>query len=429
MRRRPLLLYLAVLSAPTSLAAQEAGGADVSAEPLATLLVILAGLIATLFGAAGFAMIEAGLVRAKNAASSCLKALGAMAVAGLAAWLVGAELASSVEKGGFLGEFRLWSPADEEGSAAAATGAVWLYYAALFGMTPMIVAGCVAERTRLGPFLLFAAMLSGLIAPIAAGWVWGGGYLAEDWRFSDVAGATVIHSVGGWAALAGALVVGPRRGKFAQGRVTSTPGGALPLAGVGAILLWAGLIAVAVGADLALSTPGDAVAAGRIAANVHVAGCGGALAAIVAAGFSYRKIDLALVLNGGLGGLIAIAAEPLTPAVWQAAIIGAFAGVITTAGAALLERVRIDDVVGAIPRHLFCGVWGSLAASWTNEEASVLGQAIGVAVVAIFSFGVSALVWTALRYSVGVRPDAEREAAGLDLSETGREAFPGLRIG
>ena len=287
-----------------------------------------------------------------------------------------------------------------------------------------IVSGAIAERAKFAAFVLFTAALTGLIYPVIASWDWGKGYLDAEWRFSDFAGATIVHSTGGWAALAGALVIGPRRGKYNGRRVAPLPGSNIPLATLGAFILWFGWFGFNGGSQLAIGTIGDAVSVATVIVNTNMAAAGGVIAAIIMTGLIYKRVDLTIVLNGAIGGLVSITAEPLTPAVWQAVLIGAMGGVIVTVGVPMLDRLKIDDVVGAIPAHLFCGVWGTLIAPWTNSDASLTGQIVGVAMVGGFAFTMSALFWVMLKYSIGARVNAEHEQLGLDRAELGIEAYP-----
>ncbi|MEK7265278.1 MAG: ammonium transporter, partial [Pseudomonadota bacterium] len=240
----------------------------------------------------------------------------------------------------------------------------------------------------------------------------------------DVAGSTLVHSVGGWAALAGALIAGPRRGKFQGRRMTPLPGSNLPLAALGVFILWFAWFGFNAGSQLAIGAIGDAIAVSTIIVNTNMAASGGVIAAVVMTSMIYKRVDLTIVLSGAIGGLVSISADPLSPAIWQAVLIGAMGGVIVTVGSPLLDRLKIDDVVGSASAHLLCGIWGTLVVVWTNSEASILGQLVGVVMVGAFAFGTSALVWTALRFSIGLRVGAEEEAQGLDLTELGLEAYP-----
>ncbi len=423
-----LLRHAAFLTAiiwPCAAHAQEAAPAsETSVFVLNTLLLVFCGMV-VMFMAAGFSMLEAGLVRSKNAAAICLKNLGAYSLAGMMTWLVGYNLIYGVEPGGLLGRFALWAPEDVDPVAKGVAASADFFFQLVFVATAAsIVSGALAERIKLSAFIVFTGALAGLIYPVAASWEWGKGYLDADWKFVDFAGSTVVHSVGGWAALAGALVLGPRRGKYSGRRVTPLPGSNLPLATLGTFILWFGWFGFNAGSQLAVGTIADAISVSTIVVNTNMAASGGVIAAIVMTSMIYKRVDLTIVLNGAIGGLVSITADPLSPAIWQAVLIGAMGGVIVTVGVPLLDRLKVDDVVGAVPAHLFCGVWGTLVVVWTNSDASILGQAFGVVMVGIFSFSVSALVWTALKFSIGVRVTAEHELVGLDRIELGLEAYP-----
>lgn len=425
--KRMAFAALAFLT-PTLASAQEAAPAsETSVFVFNTLFLLAAGIFALVI-VAGFTMIEAGLVRSKNAAAISLQNLVAYALAAAMFWLTGYNLWHGVEPGGFLGDFAMWSPRDLDPVAVGAASASRFFFETGYvAIAAAIVAGALAERLRLSALVVFTGFLAGLILPVAASWSWGKGYLAADWKFYDYAGATVVHAVGGAAALAGALVIGPRRGKYHGRRVTPLPGSNLPLAALGALLVWIGLLVFAAAGEGGVASVGDALAVSSAMVKVNIGAAGGVLAAMVMTSLIYKRIDLTIVLNGAVGGLVSLSADPLSPALWQAALVGAMGGVIVTVGAPMLDRLKIDDVVGAIPAHLFCGVWGTLIIAWTNPEAALLGQIVGVLMICGFAFAMSALVWIALRFSIGARPPADQEIAGLDRAELGLEAYPEFR--
>ena len=424
-----LLLTAALAFASGSAFAQDAAqdigpASETSVFVFNSFFFLLSGMI-VMFMSAGFCLVETGLVRAKNAAAISLKNVSIYAIASIMVWLTGYNLIFGVEKGGFLGTFGLWAPSDADPAGVGrASSAFWFFQAVFVATSASIVSGALAERVKFWALMIFTMVLTGLIYPIAASWEWGGGYLDAEWGFADFAGSTIVHSVGGWAALAGALIIGARRGKYQGKRVTPMPGSNLPLAALGVFILWLGWFAFNGGSQLALGSVTDALAVAKVIVNTNMAAAGGVVAALIMTSVIYKKIDITIVLNAAIGGLVAITAEPLTPAIWQAVFIGAFGGVIVTAGVPLLDRLKIDDVVGAIPAHLFCGVWGTLVVPWTNTNATILGQLVGVAMVAVFAFGVSALIWVAIKYSIGARVSAEAELAGLDKAELGLEAYP-----
>ncbi|MEE2690353.1 MAG: ammonium transporter [Pseudomonadota bacterium] len=424
------LLTAALLLSATAVVAQEPSGeiqpaTDTSEYVFNTLSFLIMGMV-VMFMAAGFCMLEAGLVRSKNAATICLKNIAVYSVAGLMVWLVGYNLLYGVEPGGLLGRFEIWAADDANplDDTRFAAGADWYFQMVFVATAASIVSGALAERIKLWSFMIFAAVLTGVIYPIEASWAWGKGYLDAVWSFKDFAGSTVVHATGGWAALAGALVLGPRNGKYEGGRVHPMPGSNLPLAALGTFILWLGWFGFNGGSRLALGTIPDAIAIAGIFVNTNMAACSGVVAAMVLTQIIYKKVDLTVVFNGAIGGLVSITAEPLAPAIWQAVIVGAFGGVIVTVAVPLLDRLKIDDVVGAIPAHLLCGVWGTLIVPWSNHDASVIGQIVGIAMVGLFVFVMSILVWLVLKYTFGIRVAPEHERLGLDRVELGLEAYP-----
>ncbi|MCL4116140.1 UNVERIFIED_CONTAM: hypothetical protein GTU68_043880 [Idotea baltica] len=289
--------------------------------------------------------------------------------------------------------------------------------------TASIVSGALAERIKLWPFLAFVVVLTAVIYPIQASWKWGGGFL-DAAGFLDFAGSTVVHSVGGWAALAGALILGPRIGKYTKdGRVVPFLGSNLPLATLGTFCLWLGWFGFNGASQLAMGTVGDVTDISRIFANTNAAAAAGALAALILTQLIYKKADLTMILNGSLAGLVAITAEPLTPSLTGATLIGAIGGIIVVFGVPLLDKFKIDDVVGAIPVHLFAGIWGTIAVVFTNGDASLGTQLYSIIVVGLFVFITSGILWFILKMTVGIRVGEEEEITGLDVSELGMPAY------
>ncbi len=409
--------------------------ADVSAETafiLNTLSFLMHGFL-VMWMAAGFCMLEAGLVRSKNTTMQCSKNIGLYSVAGLMYWLIGYNLMYQGVDGGWMGSPGHWSAADPsvtaDGFAANennvyASGSDWFFQMVFVAAAGSIVSGTVAERIKVFPFLVFVVVLTAIIYPIQGSWTWGGGWLSEM-GFSDFAGSTIVHSVGGWAALAGALIIGARKGKYgADGRVNPMPGSNLPMATMGTFILWLGWFGFNGGSQLAMGSAADAVAISTIYINTNLAAAGGVVAAIVLTQVIYKKLDLTMLLNGALAGLVAITAEPLAPSPGLAIIIGAVGGVLVVVSIPILDKFRIDDVVGAIPVHLVSGIWGTIAVVFSNGDASIGTQITGIVAVGIFVFVASAIVWFVLKMTIGVRPDEDDEAVGLDRSECGMEAYP-----
>jgi Amt family ammonium transporter len=402
-----------------------------------SLLFLMGGFL-VFFMAAGFTMLEAGLVRSKNVTMQLTKNIALFSLATVAYFAVGFHLmypAGDWSIGspdfGLLGAWNITTLEDpgvgRDGVgdySYASTGSDFFFQLMFCAATASIVSGALAERIKLWPFLVFVVILTGLIYPIQASWKWGGGFLDTRYAFQDFAGSTVVHSVGGWAALAGAIVLGPRIGKYRDGRVNPMPGSNLALATLGVWILWLGWFGFNGGSQLAMGTVGDVADVSRIFANTNAAAAGGVLAALILTQVMYGKIDLTMLLNGALAGLVSITAEPLTPSLGMALAIGAVGGIIVVLTVPMLDKLRIDDVVGAIPVHLFAGIWGTMAVVITNDAATIWGQFISIAIVGGFVFGVSLVVWFVLRLVAGIRVEEEHEVEGLDSSELGMEAYP-----
>ena len=396
-----------------------------------TFLFLVCGFL-VMFMAAGFAMLESGMVRSKNVATICLKNISLFSIAGLMYWLVGYNLMYGIEEGGYIGElFSIWSADDSaiageapDFSGGYAAGSDWYFQMVFCATTASIVSGTIAERMKLWPFLIFTLFLTGFIYPIVGSWEWGTGWL-DAMGFSDFAGSTLVHSTGGWAALAGAIILGARAGKYGpNGEVNPIPGSSMPLATLGTFVLWLGWFGFNGGSQLALGSGADAAAISNIFINTNMAAAAGVVAAMVASNALYGKIDLTMALNGAIGGLVSITAEPLTPSIPAAAFIGAVGGVLVVLAVPLLDKLKIDDVVGAIPAHLVCGIWGTLIVPLTNGDASYGVQAIGVVSVGIFTLVASGIIWSILKMAMGIRVEDDGEMLGLDKTELGIEAYP-----
>ncbi len=405
-----------------------------------TFMFLITGFL-VFWMAAGFTMLEAGLVRQKNTTMQLMKNVALFSFAALLYYALGYGLmypgapADGVYPDswmipGWLGAFSMASLEQVGGSpdtdlTYASVGSDFFFQLMFCATTASIVSGTLAERIKLWPFLVFIIILTGLIYPIQASWKWGGGYLNETLGFLDFAGSTVVHSVGGWAALAGALILGPRLGRYGRdGRVTPMPGANLPLATLGMFILWLGWFGFNGGSQLYMDTAGNVADISRIFANTNTAAAGGAIAALIMTQVMYGKPDLTMVLNGALAGLVSITAEPLTPSLGAATLIGAVGGVIVVFAVPFLDKLKIDDVVGAIPVHLFCGIWGTLAVVLTNGDATFMGQLISIAIVGAFVFVVSLVIWVILKAVMGIRVSEEDEMTGLDVAELGMEAYP-----
>ncbi|MEZ5953840.1 MAG: ammonium transporter [Hyphomonas sp.] len=406
-------------------------------------LFLIGGLI-VMFMAAGFMCLEVGLVRSKNAAMQSMKNVLLYAVAGLMFWVVGYNMAypGSTILGGLLGTTPgIWSGGDlgVESDAGYAPASDWFFQMVFVATAASIVSGTVAERVKLWGFLAFTAVLTAFIYPVVVSWEWGGGYLDSAWAFSDFAGSTLVHSVGGWAALVGAIIIGPRTGKYFGKQVHAMPGSNIPLAGLGTFILWFGWFGFNGASQLAAGTVPDINSVAQIFANTNMGAVGGTLGAMIMTAILYKgKVDATMVFNGALGGLVSITAEPLTPTMGQAVLIGGVGGVLAVLTVPLLDKVKIDDVVGAIPVHLVCGIWGTMIVPATHGMAIVpneagdpnfVGQFVGVALTAVFVSAASLVVWLALKFTIGVRATEEEEMMGMDKAEVGLEAYPDFTAG
>ena len=400
---------------------------------LNSLLFLMAGFL-VMFMACGFCMLEAGLVRSKNTTMQLTKNVSLFSIAAVGYYVIGYNLMYplgtwSVE-GVLSGVFgvAIMEAVGISADAAddisyATTGSDYFFQLMFCAATASIVSGALAERIKLWPFLLFTFILTAVIYPLQASWKWGGGFL-DEMGFLDFAGSTVVHSVGGWAALAGALILGPRIGKYKDGKVVPMPGANLPIATLGVFILWLGWFGFNGGSQLAMGTVGDVADVSRIFANTNAAAAGGAIAALILTQVVYGKVDLTMVLNGALAGLVSITAEPLTPTLGVATLIGAVGGLIVVFTVPMLDKFQIDDVVGAIPVHLIAGIWGTLAVPLTNSDANFGTQIISIVIVGAFTFVVSGVVWYIIKSTLGIRVSESDEIAGLDKSELGMESYP-----
>jgi len=389
-----------------------------------TVLFLMAGFL-VMFMAAGFCMLEAGLVRSKNVSMQCLKNIGLYSIAGIMFWVVGYNVMYEGVDGGFIGSFLPKDiPAPDADTGDYAAGSDWFFQMVFCAATASIVSGTMAERVKLWPFLFFTAVLTGVLYPLTGSWQWGEGWLYKM-GFSDFAGSTIVHSVGGWAALAGAIILGARSGKYGKGGVVHPmPGSSIPLATLGTFILWLGWFGFNGGSQLALGTISDASSVSRIFVNTNMAAAAGVVVAMALTQIVYKKVDVTMALNGALGGLVAITAEPLAPSVFQALVIGGVGGAIIVFAVPMLDKFKIDDVVGAIPVHLLCGIWGTIIVPLSNTEASWSTQALGIVAYGAFTFIASGALWFALKMTVGIRVTEEDEALGLDKAEVGVEAYP-----
>ncbi|WP_099867018.1 ammonium transporter [Pararhizobium haloflavum] len=448
--------HIAGLAACTLLAATLPAFAQEAAEPAAeaattapvgehvvfifnSLLFLIGGFL-VFWMAAGFAMLEAGLVRSKNVSMQLTKNVALFSIAAIMYYLIGYNLMYPLgswtigadETGGYLGAFGVAvleavgvAPEAADDLSYASTGSDFFFQLMFCATTASIVSGTLAERIKLWPFLIFTVVLTAILYPIQASWKWGGGFLDTQFGFLDFAGSTVVHSVGGWAALTGALILGARKGKYdPSGAVMPMPGSNMPLATLGTFILWLGWFGFNGASQLAMGSVGDVADVSRIFANTNMGAAGGAVAALALTQILYKKVDITMVLNGALAGLVSITAEPLTPTLGAATLIGAVGGVIVVFAVPFLDKLKIDDVVGAIPVHLFAGIWGTIAVLFTNSDATLTGQLSAIVIVGIFMVVTSAVVWFILNAVLGLRCSEEEEMLGLDKAEIGVEAYP-----
>ena len=423
-----------LLAVPQLAAAQEADVTPLNADIgfiFTTFMFLVSGFL-VFFMAAGFAMLEAGLVRGKNVAMQLTKNMALFSLASLFFYILGYNLMYPGDGWtiqNVLGAFSVTAlePVGLEGVEAdltyASVGSDFFFQLMFCAATASIVSGALAERIKLWPFLAFVIVLVAVIYPIQASWKWGGGFL-DAMGFQDFAGSTVVHSVGGWAALTGAIILGPRLGKYKDGKVNPMPGSNLALATLGTFILWLGWFGFNGGSQLYMDTSGNVADISRIFSNTNTAAAAGAVAALILTQLLYKKPDLTMILNGALAGLVSITAEPLTPSLVSATLIGAVGGVIVVFAVPLLDRLKIDDVIGAIPVHLFAGIWGTLAVCFTNSAASFSVQLTSIVIVGAFVTVSSAVVWLVLKAMFGLRVSEEAEITGLDRSELGMEAYP-----
>ena len=427
---------------PASAMAQAPVGAE-TGFVLNTFAFLVWGAL-VMWMCAGFTMLEAGSVRKKNASVICMKNIGLYSITGLVYYAIGYNIMHVDVDGGFFGSLSLFrgSSADEvaflnaapeairaaretllAGSSGHATMSDWFFQMVFVATTASIISGTLAERVRLWSFFLFVAILTAFIYPVVGAWTWGGGWLSEM-GFQDFAGSTIVHSTGGWAALSGAMLIGARRGRFRKdGTIRQMPPSSVPIVTLGVFILWLGWFGFNGGSQLALSSATDAVVLSNIFANTNIAASAGVVAALVLSKPILGRMDPLATLNGAIAGLVAITAGPdLVNHQW-AILIGGVGGAITVAGTRLLEMVRVDDGVGAIPAHLFAGIWGTLAVC-IAAGGNLFVQLTGIVSIGVFAFGVSIMIWMLIDRLIGLRVSPSAEQLGKDVVEIGIEAYP-----
>jgi Amt family ammonium transporter len=403
------------------------------AYALDTFYFLLSGAL-VMWMAAGFAMLEAGLVRAKNTTEILTKNVLLYAIACVMYLIIGYNLMYINDSwSGVIPDLGFLIGDEHTADAVIAGGDDAPYYSArsdfffqvVFVATGMsIISGAVAERMKLMAFLAFAVIFTGFIYPIQGSWSWGGGFLSEA-GFSDFAGSGIVHMCGAAAALAGVLVLGARKGKYGpNGEINAIPGANMPLATLGTFILWLGWFGFNGGSELMVSNVDESNAVAQVFLNTNMAAAGGAIAAAIVAKLKFGKADLSMALNGALAGLVAITADPLSPTAQMATIIGAIGGVIVVFSILSLDRLKIDDPVGAISVHGVVGIWGLFAVLLSNGDATFGGQIIGIVSIFAFTFVASLVVWTILKMIMGIRVTEEEEYLGMDIVDCGIEAYP-----
>lgn len=403
---------------------------------LDTFYFLICGVL-VMWMAAGFSMLEAGLVRSKNTAEILTKNIALFAIACTMYLLVGYYIMYSSSAGGFLPNLGFLIGAENSADAVTAGGDDAPYYSmrsdfffqVVFVATAMsIVSGAVAERMKLWAFLAFAVVMTAFIYPVSGYWTWGGGWLSEV-GYSDYAGSGIVHLAGAAAALAGVIVLGPRKGKYGKdGSIHAIPGANMPLATLGTFILWMGWFGFNGGSELKLAAVDSANNVAQVFVNTNAAAAGGVIAALILAKLWFRKADLTMALNGALAGLVAITADPLSPTALGATIIGAVGGIIVVAAIVTLDKVKLDDPVGAISVHGVVGIWGVLAVPLNNDGASFGAQLIGIVGIFGWVFLASLVVWLILKAIMGIRVSEEEEYEGVDIAECGLEAYPEFGI-
>ena len=381
--------------------------------------------------AAGFSMLEAGLVSTKSTVEILTKNIALYSIASIMYMIVGYNLMYPSDGTGVIPAVSFFLGGDNAVEDVVASGGD-IYYSGLsdfffqvvFVATAMsIVSGAVAERMKLSSFLIFSIVMTGLIYPLQGYWKWGGGFL-DAAGFQDFAGSGVVHLCGAAAALAGVLLLGARSGKYENGKINAIPGANMPLATLGTFILWLGWFGFNGGSELMVSNVGEANAVSMVFVNTNASAAGGVIAALLLSKIMFGKFDLSMGLNGAIAGLVSITAEPLAPAPEQAALIGAVGGIIVVISVIFLDKMKVDDPVGAISAHGTAGIWGLIAVAFTNSDATIGVQSYGTIVIFLWTFIAAGITWGILKVIMGIRVSKEAEEVGVDVSECGMEAYP-----
>jgi len=419
------LYFLSILSIFLLLSSYAKAGVDAEVAYIFNTFSFLVCGFLVMWMAAGFLFLESGLVTTRSVSTIAAKNIGKFAIVSIVFYLFGYNLGYGIPEGGYIGSFSIWTDNTslETGYSDASD---WFFQALFVCATVSIVSGAVAERIKIWPFFAFAAILGGFIYPIQMGWEWGGGWL-DSLGFSDFAGSTLVHACGGSAALAGIILLGPRLGRFTESgepaNMAPFAPSSIPLVTLGTFILWMGWYGFNGGSQLALGSYEDATAMSKIFMNTQLAACGGCMAGAIITRLIGGKTDIVMMLNGALAGLVSITAEPLMPSPLLSIFIGAIGGVIMFYGTQLLNSFKLDDVVGAIPVHMFAGIWGTLVVPFTNPDASYTIQLLGVVSVCLFVFIFSYIVIYLLKISMGLRISEEAEKLGTDKAEIGVVAY------
>jgi Amt family ammonium transporter len=428
MKRLAFLLLTALVPAvllATPAVAEEPGVGETLihlAYSVDTFYFLMSGAL-VMWMAAGFAMLEAGLVRSKNTVEILTKNVALYSIACIMYMLVGYNIMYGGGPNGFIPGISFWLGTDNTVDAVLASGADFFFQVVFVATAMSIVSGAVAERMKLWSFLTFAVVLTGFIYPVEGYWKWGGGFL-DSLGFLDFAGSGIVHLCGASAALAGVLLLGPRKGKYEDGKVKAIPGANLPLAALGTFILWLGWFGFNGGSELKISNIEEANAVSMVFVNTNMAAAGGLVAALLLSQLWFGKADLTMALNGALAGLVAITAEPLTPTPMIATLVGVAGGLIVVPSIVFLDKARIDDPVGAISVHGVVGIWGLLAVAFTNPDGSLVAQLTGIGVIFAWVFGTSFIAWIIIKAVMGIRVSEEEELKGVDIEECGLEAYP-----
>ncbi len=419
------LYFLSILSFFLFLSSYARAGVDSEvAYILNTFSFLVCGFL-VMWMAAGFLFLESGLVTTRSVSTIAAKNIGKFAIVSIVFYLFGYNMGYGIPEGGFIGSFSIWTD-NTSLDTGYSDASDWFFQALFVCATVSIVSGAVAERIKIWPFFTFAAILGGFIYPIQMGWEWGGGWL-DSLGFSDFAGSTLVHACGGSAALAGVILLGPRLGRFTDSgepaNMAPFAPSSIPLVTLGTFILWMGWYGFNGGSQLALGSYEDATAMSKIFMNTQLAACGGCMAGAIITRLIGGKTDIVMMLNGALAGLVSITAEPLMPSPLLSIGIGAIGGIIMYYGTQLLNSLKLDDVVGAIPVHMFAGIWGTLVVPFTNLDASYGIQFLGVISVCLFVFITSYIVIYLLKISMGLRISEEAEKLGTDKAEVGVIAY------